>query len=58
MLWTIFFLFILIVAFTLGFLGLGFGPIEPFKLVFYIAIPFFVITLFMDRRKKRKKYYE
>ncbi len=58
MLWTILFLFLAVVAAVLGFLGLGFGPIEPAKFAFYILGVLFVVSFFIERRKKRKKYYE
>ncbi|PHR12380.1 MAG: DUF1328 domain-containing protein [Aequorivita sp.] len=59
MLWTILFLFLAVVAAVLGFLGLGFGPIEPAKTAFYVFGTCLLISLFMQRRKKkRKSYYE
>ncbi|AFL81908.1 hypothetical protein Aeqsu_2450 [Aequorivita sublithincola DSM 14238] len=58
MIWTILLLFLTIVAAVLGFLGLGFGPIEPAKIGFYILAAFLVISFFMERRNKSKKYYE
>ncbi len=58
MLWTILLLFLTTVAAILGFLGLGFGPIELAKTIFYILAAFLVISFFMERRKKRKRYYE
>jgi uncharacterized membrane protein YtjA (UPF0391 family) len=58
MLWTILFLFLTVVAAVLGFLGLGFGPIEPAKTFFYVLGACLLISVFMQKRKKRKRYYE
>lgn len=58
MVWTIIFLFLAIVTAILGFLGLGFGPIEPAKIVFYIVAASFVISFFIERRKKQRRFYE
>ncbi|MEM0518895.1 MULTISPECIES: DUF1328 domain-containing protein [Aequorivita] len=58
MIWTYIFLFLAIVAAVLGFLGLGFGPIQSAKVAFYIITVFLVISFVMERRKKSKKYYE
>jgi uncharacterized membrane protein YtjA (UPF0391 family) len=56
--WTIFFFFIAVVAVILGYLGLGYGPIGPFKVVFYISSFLLLLTFFLERKKKRRKYYE
>ncbi|MCZ4318363.1 DUF1328 domain-containing protein [Aequorivita viscosa] len=58
MFWTILLLFLAVVAAILGFLGLGFGPIEPAKIAFYVLGVFLVISFIMERRKKRKRFYE
>jgi uncharacterized membrane protein YtjA (UPF0391 family) len=58
MVWTIFLLFLTVVFAVLGFLGLGFGPIEPAETAFYVLGAFLVISFFMERPKKRKRYYE
>ncbi|HBC04299.1 MAG TPA: DUF1328 domain-containing protein [Aequorivita sp.] len=58
MLWTILFLFLTVVAAILGFLGLEFGPIEPAKTAFYVLGACLLISVFMQKRKKRKRYYE
>lgn len=58
MLWTYLFLFLVIVAAVLGFLGLGFGPIEPAKTAFYLFGACLLLSLFPLKWKKRKKYYE
>ncbi|MEH6765104.1 DUF1328 domain-containing protein [Aequorivita antarctica] len=58
MVWTILLLFLTVVVAVLGFLGLGFGPIEPAKTAFYVLGVFLVISFFMEGRKKRKRYYE
>ncbi|MDC8000473.1 DUF1328 domain-containing protein [Aequorivita todarodis] len=58
MFWTILLFFLTVVAAILGFLGLGFGPIEPAKAAFYVLAALLVISFFMERRKKRKRYYE
>tara|TARA_R110002020_G_scaffold47949_2_gene137111 strand:- start:9874 stop:10050 length:177 start_codon:yes stop_codon:yes gene_type:complete len=58
MLWTFLFLFLAVVAAVIGFLGLGFGPIEPAKIVFYVLGACLLISLITQKRKKRKRYYE
>ncbi|HAV54870.1 MAG TPA: DUF1328 domain-containing protein [Aequorivita sp.] len=58
MIWTTLLLFLTVVACVLGFLGLGFGPIEPAKIIFFVLGTFLVISFFLEKRKKRKKYYE
>jgi uncharacterized membrane protein YtjA (UPF0391 family) len=58
MIWTILLFFLTVVAAVLGFLGLGFGPIEPAKTAFYVLGVLLVIAFFLERRKKRKRYYE
>jgi len=58
MFWTIILLFLTVVAAVLGFLGLGFGPIEPAKTAFYFLGVLLVISFIMERHKKRKRYYE
>lgn len=58
MIWTFLFLFLTVVAAILGFLGLGFGPIEPAKTIFYVLGVIAFISFLIERRKKRKRYYE
>lgn len=58
MFWTLLFLFLTIVTATIGFLGIGYGPIEPAKVIFFISAVLLVFSFFMERRKKRKHYYE
>jgi len=58
MVWTIIFLFLTVVTATVGFLGLGFGPIEPAKIIFYFMAVLLVISFLKERRFKRKRNYE
>ena len=58
MIWTVLFLFLAVVAAVLGFLGLGFGPIEPAKTAFYVIGACLLISIFIQKRKRRKRYYE
>ncbi|MGO3182075.1 MAG: DUF1328 domain-containing protein [Aequorivita sp.] len=58
MVWTFIFLFLAVVTAIIGFLGLGFGPIEPAKIAFYFVGVFFVISYFIERRKKPRHYLD
>ena len=56
MFWTFIFFFLTLVTAILGFLGLGFGPIESAKIFFYILAAFSVISFIIERRNITKHY--
>jgi uncharacterized membrane protein YtjA (UPF0391 family) len=58
MIWNILFLFLIVITALHGFLGLGFGQIEPAKTTFYISGACLLLSIILQRRKKQKKYYE
>ncbi len=58
MFWTIFLLFLTVVSAILGFLGLGFGQIEIAKMSFYVLLPLLLFAYFLERRKRRKNYFD
>lgn len=58
MIWTYLFLFLVVVAAVLGFLGLGFGPIESAQIAFYVFGMCLLFSFVLEWRKKRKRYYE
>ena len=58
MIWTTILLFLTIVTGVIGFLGLGFGPIEPAKMAFYVFSVILFFSFFIKRGKNRKRYYK
>ncbi len=47
-----------IVTGVLGFIGLGYGSMPTFQIIFFIILAITIISFAMNRRKKRKKYYD
>lgn len=58
MIWTFIFIFLTVVTAVLGFLGLGFGPIEPAKIMSYFLAALVIISFFIERRKKHRRHNE
>ncbi len=58
MYWSILILFFTIVTAVLGFLGLGEGPIEAAKIIFYILCFLLLISFVLEGRKKQRRFYE
>lgn len=53
---SIFILFLTVVTGIMGFLGLGFGPIETAQVAFYILMVVLVVSCILESPRKKRPF--
>jgi len=55
---TSFFGFLSVVAAVLGFVGIGYGDMYLFRIIFFVNLGLIVASFMWERTSRQKKYYD